>query len=980
MKLLITKLAAFGLSLILSAVVAMSQVVVSEITAPSGTATGLCWDGEALWVSDYSTNIWRINPANGAVLKTLTGPTTGSDGLAWDNGYLWTISGSSSDHTIYKIDTTDGSIVSQIIDPASGYAGGMTWDGSALWVSQYYSLDKIFKIDPATQETLLVFNAPGVKPYGLAYDGTSLWHSSEDGDIDRIYRLNPANGQELWSFELPEHTPAPGRRPRGLAWDGTYLWVLAYGVNNWDMKVHQYNISNADNPDIDFSVTTHNFGSHVVGFPETWNTTATNIGNVDLVLDSAVFLNDVAFHVLEPAEFPVTLASETGRLFILEFDPPTAGVFIDSLAVYSNDPDENPFYIVLTGTGLPDEGDIDVDPTIVDFGTVRISYPGLSTSRGVKVMNVGTGVLTVSAADVTGEGFSMDPLTGAVDIDSSSHTWLRVWFAPMEARSYDGTLRIISDDPDEGVFELPLMGIGYDIPQEGGEVFWHYTADGYWENGINSIHWINDVNGDGIADVLAASDNHLIYCLNGESCGTADTFWTYDMGADPNHSGIVWYERGMSACPDLTGDGVDDVLIGTSGGSRSVYALSGADGTELWMFDTRYWGDGGWVYEVYPIEDVNGDFITDVVAAAGDDGGGTGPQNAFCLSGADGQFLWASPSTVAYFSVRTIADVTGDGIPDVVAGDTDAGVIGLSGATGAVLWGARVGTDSPVFTLVAMGNANPQQTSTEDVAVASWYEGVYCLDGGNGAQIWFTPTSSHANEVIAVSDITGDAISEVCVGTSGGRITCMDGASGTQVWSVIADPQSAANVLSMAVIPDVNGDRVSEIIAGTLGDYVVLIDGWDGTEIWSSLGQGQPDAVDAVGILPDIDNNGSWEILAGNRYGVIQAFSGGLDVDHAPVQPIVPSEFSLGQNYPNPFNLETMIPYSLANTVPVTLSVYDILGRRVTTLVDAVQQPGEYSVIWSGKDITGQTVASGIYFIQLHAESFSAARKIVLLK
>ncbi len=970
----------FLAALFLWCATATGQVVVHEITAPSGTATGLCWDGETLWVSNYSSNIWRINPADGAILKTLTGSTEGSDGLAWENGSLWTISGNQSDHTIYKIDTTDGSVISQIIDPASGYAGGMTWDGSALWVSQYYAQEKIFKIDPATQETLMVFDAPGIKPYGLGFDGASLWHSSEDGDIDRIYQLNPTTGQELWSFELPEHVPAPGRRPRGLAWDGSHLWVLAYGVNNWDMKIFKYDVSNADNPDIEFSLTEHDFGSHVVGFPDTWNTIATNIGNATLILDSATFVSGMAFHLLEPDEFPDTLNPEEGRLFILEFDPPTAGLFYDSLAVYSNDPDESPFFIALTGTGLPDEGDIDVEPTVVDFGTVRISYPALSTSRSVQVWNVGTGVLTVSSAEITGEGFRMDPLPGAVEIDSSSYTTLRVWFAPTEARAYDGILRILSDDPDESVFEVPLLGIGDDTPYEGGEVFWHYNADGNWDNGINSIHWINDVNGDGTADVLAASGNHLVYCLNGESSGLADTFWTYDTGADQMHSGIVWYERGMSACPDLTGDGVDDVLIGTSGGSRSVYALSGADGVELWMFDTHYWGEGGWVYEVYPIEDVNGDFITDVVAVAGDDGNGTGPRCAFCLSGADGSYLWSSPSSVAYFCVRTIADVTGDGIPDVVAGNTDGGVIGLDGASGASLWEATVGTGSPVFVLVEMGNANPQQTQTVDVAVASAYEGIYCLDGGNGAQIWFTNMNSTVYEIAAGSDITGDDISEIYVGTVGGRVICLNGASGTQVWSVIADPYSAANVLSMAAIPDVNDDRVSEIVAGTLGDYVVLIDGWDGTEIWSSVGQGQPDAVDAVGILPDIDANGSWEILAGNRYGVIQAFSGGLEISPAPIQPAVPSAFTLGQNYPNPFNLETVIPYSLASTVPVSLSVYDILGRRVATLVDAVQQPGEYNVIWSGKNIAGLTVASGIYFVQLHAEPFSATRKVILLK
>jgi hypothetical protein len=965
--------------------VAAGQVVVREIDAPSGSATGLCWDGEALWVSDYTTTIWRISPTDGAILNTLTGPTEGSDGLAWDNGDLWTISGDASDQTIYKIDTTNGDILAQISDPSGGYAGGLEWDGSGLWISSYYPLDIILEIDPATEETLQVFNAPGDKPLGLTHDGITLWNSSEDGDhVDRVYRLHPVTGQVLWSFTLPEHTPAPGRRPRGLAWDGDYLWLLAYEVDGWQMKVFQYDVSNADYPDIDFSVWSHDFGSHVVGFPVDWSTEATNIGNANLVIDSARFVVGMAYHLLEPAGFPVTLGEFESRSFVIEFDPPGAGLLPDTLAVYSNDPDENPAFVILTGTGLPDEGDIEVVPTPIDFDTVRIGSPILSTSRTAEIWNVGTGVLTVSSVEVEGEGFSMDAFVGPVDIDSSDYVTVRVWFAPTEARAYEGTLRILSDDPDESVLDVPLLGVGDNTPYEGGEILWHYQAQENYDNGINSIHWIRDVNGDGTADVLAASGNHLVYCLNGSSSGLADTFWTYDTGADPNHSGIVWYERGMSTCPDLTGDGVDEVLIGTSGGSRSVYALSGADGMELWMFDTHCWGGGGWVYEVYPISDINGDFIADVLGAAGDDGQGTGPQRAFALSGANGELLWEGPASVAFFSVRTIADVTGDGIPDVVAGNTDGLVVGLDGASGDQIWQATVGIYSPVFVLVAMGNANPQDNDTEDIAVGSAYQGVYCLDGGDGDRIWFAPVGPDVYEIGAGSDITGDDIPEIYAGTmalgADGRIICFDGASGGQVWSMVPDPVSPRNVLSMTIIPDINDDRTDDIVAGTLGNYIVLIDGWDGSRIWSTFGQIPHGAVDAVDVLPDIDGNGSWEILAGNRLGVVQALSGGLAYSSVPVRSGSPEVFALAPNYPNPFNLRTTIPYSLEQGGLVRLSIYDLLGRRVVTLVDGVQLSGQHEVVWNGVSETGVPVASGVYFAEMRAKQFTATRKIVLLK
>jgi outer membrane protein assembly factor BamB len=146
----------------------------------------------------------------------LTGPVAGSRGLAYANGYLWTISRVTGDRHVYKIDTTTGATVTQIGDPTNGYAGGLAWDGSALWFSVYYPAPRVLRVDPADGDTLAMFNTSAAKPLGVGYDGSSLWISSEDTGVERVYRLNPATGEVLWSFSLPVHTPQPGRRPRGV--------------------------------------------------------------------------------------------------------------------------------------------------------------------------------------------------------------------------------------------------------------------------------------------------------------------------------------------------------------------------------------------------------------------------------------------------------------------------------------------------------------------------------------------------------------------------------------------------------------------------------------------------------------------------------------------------------------------------------------------------------------------------------------------
>ena len=89
----------------------------------------------------------------------------------------------------------------------------------------------------------------------------------------------------------------------------------------------------------------------------------------------------------------------------------------------------------------------------------------------------------------------------------------------------------------------------------------------------------------------------------------------------------------------------------------------------------------------------------------------------------------------------------------------------------------------------------------------------------------------------------------------------------------------------------------------------------------------------------------------------------------------LPSNYKLDQNFPNPFNPTTTIRYNIIKTTKVTLRVFDILGREVQTLVNTVQAPGQYTVSFNAKGLS-----SGVYFYQINAGSFSATKKLILLK
>ena len=94
----------------------------------------------------------------------------------------------------------------------------------------------------------------------------------------------------------------------------------------------------------------------------------------------------------------------------------------------------------------------------------------------------------------------------------------------------------------------------------------------------------------------------------------------------------------------------------------------------------------------------------------------------------------------------------------------------------------------------------------------------------------------------------------------------------------------------------------------------------------------------------------------------------------------LPTEFALAQNYPNPFNPTTEINFDLPKNAHVELSVFNILGQSVTTLVSGEMPAGSHQISWNGTDSDGGSVASGIYFYRISAGDYSSSKKMMLLK
>jgi hypothetical protein len=130
-----------------------------------------------------------------------------------------------------------------------------------------------------------------------------------------------------------------------------------------------------------------------------------------------------------------------------------------------------------------------------------------------------------------------------------------------------------------------------------------------------------------------------------------------------------------------------------------------------------------------------------------------------------------------------------------------------------------------------------------------------------------------------------------------------------------------------------------------LGDNMALNPWGDGPKVWGSAWIGRPMVTD-------------------------------LDDDFA-----IPYEFSLSQNYPNPFNPSTTINFTLAQTADVRMDIYNVLGEKVTTLVDSKEMnAGKHSVEWNGHDVSEKLAASGVYFYRLISGKMMQSKKMLLLR
>ena len=827
----------------------------------------------------------------------------GASGLAYDGTWLYCGIYGSNGSEVYRIDPATGASALLFNGPQED-AFGLTFDGQYLWTTDHPGSSST----PAVAMRLdwsgnLIgqFDLPAHYMSGIAYDNGNFWVPRYYPDPGHLYKVD-ATGVILDDFAAPDNQPwdvclensnlwvadywgdtlykidattgavleshpSVGVDPAGVVWDGQYLWYCDNGEGFNQDILYKVSLQGGGTPQIDIPVNSHDFGVLSIGQSATWYMTVQNLGDAALEISAVTFSppDDLSC----PAGFPVIIPVGGTAQLPMVYTPAVFGPLDATGTVSSNDPVNPDEGITLTGQGVYPDATIDILDAVHDYGAVRVNA---HTRWFMEISNHGNQVLTIGDILIDDGRFYLDAgITLPINLDPLASVQIGVWFSPPSAAPYVATLDVYSNDPVQNPAVVSLAGSGVKTGYPMGATLWSYLIDTGFDNSPKAMAAIPDVSGDGVADVIVCSEDSFIRCFNGNADGTGDVLWEHEIFA-----GSVYAANGIQVRDDIDDDGYHDVVVGSAWGGRLIRAISGRTGQTIWTHDTHEYGNGGWVYQVDCSYDYNGDGSVDVLAATGDDSTDTGPKRVYCLNGLSGVPIWERPLGGPVFAVVGVEDFTGDGQPDAVAGasneaESQGRAVGIDGASGSEAW-TFVVAGSSVWAVAQINDITADGVS--DVIVGDFGTGqIHGLDATTGSQAYFGGGFGTLTRFERLDDVNGDGHVDVVPAHFSTFARVISGQSGDPVWTTPLVDKPA----SVARIADVSGDGINDLVVGTLfaTNYTYFLDGADGS-VMQSANYGTP--VDAITAIPDVAGDGSWEMVVGGRNGLVSCFSGGLAV------------------------------------------------------------------------------------------------------
>jgi hypothetical protein len=453
---------------------------------------------------------------------------------------------------------------------------------------------------------------------------------------------------------------------------------------------------------------------------------------------------------------------------------------------------------------------------------------------------------------------------------------------------------------------------------------------------------------------------------------------------------------------DVDDDSEQEIVVATDRlYDGAIYVING---TSHLIEQSYIYDDGAPIFSL-AIADVDNDNQTEIIAGGSIANSGAPGVYVYVINGSTGVVEWHSINLSGMWSAVTaleLADIDNDSVLEIVALNDNVFVIDgishqqwqstLSGCNGLDLY-------------------DIDYDDIEDIVVGTGSGKLIAIDGQNYSEKFNFTASS--NEIVGLQtyDIQNDGNNEIIFG-SAGQLNIFSISNANVIWQSETLGTIAGRFNSI-VVSDMDSDQRTEIIIGT--DYTVVgfqepnvvpveltsftavsqngnaVLNWSTASELNTLGFEVQRKTNLYEFLTIGIVNAHGSTTESNRYSFVDSdlqyvnysyrlkqvdFNGSFTYsEEVNVAVTAPLQFDLVQNYPNPFNPMTRISYSISEESFVTLRVYNIVGEEVETMVDEVQQPGNYSVLFNATN-----VSSGVYFYTINAGNFSDVKKMIISK
>ncbi|MBN1352654.1 SBBP repeat-containing protein [candidate division KSB1 bacterium] len=744
----------------------------------------------------------------------------------------------------------------------------------------------------------------------------------------------------------------------------------SYNGNNSDVFVSKLSLSA---PDISSTPFAGSYGSINIGNFSEITFMIRNEGNADLNVTATTLTGTYATEFsIQSGGGAFTLVPAATRDIIVRFNPVSAGYKVATLNISSNDPDENPFLIMLSGWGVAAPV-LAVNPTLLDFGAT-------TNSLTFQISNTGGLTLNWTIAETPDKPWitSVTPASGS---DNATIT-VTVSRALLPGTSDTGTLAVTSNGGNQNV----TVNIA---KQAALPSHWNFTAS----TGNSATVVLPTAANPNIDGTLLQNNDYVgVFTPAGLCCG-----WSQWQGANLS----------------LTGWGDDDQTTAVDGlkpNEELKYRVYRSGVAKEWITVKVAYSVGTGLYSTNAFMVLSKFDVSEQVCLALDFKKGW---NIFSIN-----FTPIDPNISAVMApivskLVIVKNSSGKtfipayGINDVGNMQFDNGYqANVTEAVALNICGKAIEPTTPIslpagwniisyLPPVPINIATALSTITSKLVIAKNNEGKTYIPSfgindignmlpGQGYQVY---VSSAATLIYPASPLSKTANEHVEIEPEHFRFIASTGENATVVMPTMINPQfSDGRLLEQ-------GDEIGVFTRANLCCGAMV---WDGTNkaitLWGNNNQ-----------TPDVDGfragdtlhfrvwnksanlessarvafqTGQPVVYQTNGFSVLTQLIAAFPTDsRANISLAIPDEFHLLQNYPNPFNPSTTIEFALPKAAFVTLKIYNLLGEEVATLISGKSLAGIYRFNW---DASG--LANGIYLYRLIAGEFVGTKKLILLR